>query len=69
VDPSAREQAFGQGDHVRIYARDYPMRLRDAGFQVRPFGWWREPADFGETENRFGLLPRETLCVEYKPAA
>jgi SAM-dependent methyltransferase len=68
VDPSAREQAFGQEDHVRLYARDYPNRLREAGFDVRPFEWWKEPADFGGPENRFGLLPRETLYVGFKPA-
>jgi SAM-dependent methyltransferase len=32
--PSQREQAFGQADHVRIYARDYVERLNKAGFAV-----------------------------------
>lgn len=34
TDPSARERAFGQDDHVRVYGRDFPDRLRQAGFSV-----------------------------------
>jgi len=30
-----RNKAFGQSDHVRIYGRDYFLRLRNAGFMVR----------------------------------
>jgi len=30
-----RERLFGQRDHVRVYGRDYPARLRDAGFEVK----------------------------------
>jgi SAM-dependent methyltransferase len=33
-DPKAREQAFGQFDHVRVYGRDYFDRLGVAGFDV-----------------------------------
>jgi ubiquinone/menaquinone biosynthesis C-methylase UbiE len=32
--PSEREKAFGQDDHVRMYGKDYPDRLRQAGFKV-----------------------------------
>lgn len=32
--PSQRERVYGQRDHVRIYGKDYPDRLRSAGFQV-----------------------------------
>ncbi len=35
VTPEDRHRAFGQGDHVRLYGRDYPRRLEDAGFEVR----------------------------------
>ena len=31
----AREKAFGQRDHVRVYGRDYPARLAQAGFAVQ----------------------------------
>ncbi len=33
--PSEREKIYGQRDHVRIYGKDYPKRLREAGFQVK----------------------------------
>ena len=39
-DPTAPEEErirrFGQHDHVRLYGRDYPDRLRSAGFEVSP---------------------------------
>lgn len=34
TNPAEREKAFGQNDHVRLYGKDYPERLRKAGFQV-----------------------------------
>ncbi len=34
TDPREREKRFGQYDHVRMYGRDYPQRLRKAGFEV-----------------------------------
>jgi SAM-dependent methyltransferase len=34
VTPAARLAAFHQSDHVRIYGRDFPERLRSAGFAV-----------------------------------
>ena len=43
--PDEREKAFGQSDHVRIYARDYRERLESVGFSVqvysirKEFGW------------------------------
>jgi SAM-dependent methyltransferase len=32
IDPRARERAFGQRDHVRMYGKDYINRLQEAGF-------------------------------------
>jgi SAM-dependent methyltransferase len=32
--PNAREKAFGQSDHVRMYGKDYADRLRSVGFTV-----------------------------------
>lgn len=32
--PEAREKAYGQDDHVRLYGQDYPDRIRSAGFTV-----------------------------------
>ena len=34
TDPKQRELAYGQNDHQRKYGRDYPERLRSAGFNV-----------------------------------
>ncbi len=33
--PRERERVYGQGDHVRIYGKDYPQRLERAGFKVK----------------------------------
>jgi Methyltransferase domain len=32
IEPAAREEAFFQNDHVRIYGRDFADRLSEAGF-------------------------------------
>jgi hypothetical protein len=32
--PEEREKHFGQWDHLRLYGRDYPQRLMQAGFKV-----------------------------------
>lgn len=34
TSPKAREKAFGQTDHVRMYGKDYADRLRSVGFKV-----------------------------------
>lgn len=34
TSPNAREKAFGQSDHVRMYGKDYTDRLRSVGFKV-----------------------------------
>ncbi|MEM7108818.1 MAG: methyltransferase domain-containing protein [Bacteroidota bacterium] len=34
VEPLEREKTYGQDDHVRLYGKDYPNRMRKAGFQV-----------------------------------
>ena len=34
TDPTEREKVYGQDDHVRLYGKDYPDRIRKAGFQV-----------------------------------
>ena len=34
TSPEDRLRVFGQGDHVRVYGRDFQGRLRDAGFTV-----------------------------------
>ncbi|MEQ6119522.1 methyltransferase domain-containing protein [Reichenbachiella sp. MALMAid0571] len=34
TDPKDREKHYGQDDHVRLYGKDYPDRLRSVGFVV-----------------------------------
>lgn len=34
VDPKAREEIFGQSDHLRIYGDDFGSFLTDAGFEL-----------------------------------
>jgi len=64
VTPEDRHRVFGQGDHVRLYGRDYADRLAAAGFTVRVeryveacgsssvarFGLRREDDAFGEED-------------------
>lgn len=64
---SAREQAFGQADHVRIYARDYKDRLEQSGFSVEVFQWSTESRDFGGEKNRFGLNKDESVYRAIRP--
>ncbi len=58
---TGREQAFGQDDHVRIYAEDYQARLAQAGFKVNVFKWVNEPKKFGGRRNVFGLIEEEDV--------
>lgn len=59
---SGREEVFGQGDHVRIYAKDYQNRLAQAGFRVNVFKWAGE-RNFGGPKNIFGI--NEDECVYF----
>jgi predicted SAM-dependent methyltransferase len=63
-----REEAFGQGDHVRIYAKDdYIQRLMEAGFEVTVFDWKSEARHFGGSTNRFALNEGEPAFLVKKP--
>jgi SAM-dependent methyltransferase len=61
-----REEAFGQHDHVRIYAMDYEARLASAGFKVNVFRWIAEAENFGGRKNIFGLNEDECVYVARK---
>lgn len=67
ITPMAREQAFGQADHVRIYARDYVQRLEQAGFAVDIFEWSANNQCFGGQKNKFGLIEDERVYCARKP--
>lgn len=64
IEPADRERLFGQADHVRVYGRDYPDRLRAAGFQVHvdDFAYGLD----AQLITRYALLP-EPVFVCRKP--
>ena len=37
IDPKERELHFWQKDHVRLYGKDYPIKLEKAGFKIEIF--------------------------------
>ena len=37
TDPREREKHFWQKDHVRLYGKDYPIKLEKAGFKIEIF--------------------------------
>jgi SAM-dependent methyltransferase len=53
-----RRAHFGQEDHVRLYGRDFPDRVRSAGFDVEMvrYGQALDPA----RRARYGLLDHES---------
>ena len=61
TDPAERERAFWQADHLRLYGRDFPDRLREAGFDVTVDRWVRG-LDSSKME-RYGLFPLEDMYV------
>ncbi|MFO7615679.1 MAG: methyltransferase domain-containing protein [Bacteroidales bacterium] len=64
TDPREREKHFGQKDHLRLYGKDYPVRLREAGFNVVE---WPVADHFQPDEiERFRLAPGETLYLAFK---
>ncbi len=66
VSPEHRERWFNQKDHVRIYGRDYPDRLRAAGFRVQVEFYAKElPCDLRE---RYALRRNRPiyLCTKAK---
>jgi predicted SAM-dependent methyltransferase len=65
---AGREAAFGQDDHLRIYAMDYEDRLTQGGFTVDVFHWVAEAENFGHRRNRFGLIEEEPIYVVHKRA-
>jgi SAM-dependent methyltransferase len=60
-----RERYFGQHDHVRVYGRDFPARLRAAGFEVDER---RYAAELSEGEvMRYGLSKSDVIYLCMKP--
>lgn len=59
--PEDRARVFGQRDHVRIYGRDYPNRLEQAGFTVQVDDYVKTLPP--ETIRRYGLIAEEALYI------
>jgi SAM-dependent methyltransferase len=57
TDPAERLRRFGQHDHVRLYGRDFPARVREAGFDVSVV----------RLEDRLTTSARETYAVSDHP--
>ena len=65
TDTKGREEHFGQFDHVRIYGKDYPEKLKSAGFNVeliKPNGYLSDKKSF----NYHAVNPEETLYIAHK---
>lgn len=61
-----REKYYGQSDHVRLYGRDYKMRLEESGFLVEETFPNKE---YSKSERRkYGLIENEAiyLCKKIK---
>ncbi len=59
--PEERERAYWQADHMRLYANDFPDRLRAEGLEVTVDGYLRTlPPD---EIDRFGLISLEDIYL------
>jgi len=63
--PEERERHFGQFDHVRIYGKDYPERLKGCGFNVKVID---QNIDMPHVKNidKYALNKKEQLFVVEK---
>ncbi len=65
--PQERARLFGQVDHVRAYGRDYPQRLREAGFTVEVVDYASQMDP--DSVERYALVEHEDVYVCAKEAA
>jgi SAM-dependent methyltransferase len=57
--PELREKYYGQDDHLRMYGKDYPAKLKSAGFAVKAIS---PNKGYSEKElYRYGLFKDETI--------
>ena len=59
--PEARERAYWQADHMRLYANDFPDRLRGEGLDVTVDSYLRTLPD--DEIDRFGLISLEDIYL------
>lgn len=65
TDAKQRAAIFGQYDHVRIYGRDYPQRLAEAGFEVQMVDFTADLTP--EAIDRYRLAAGELIPWVHKP--
>lgn len=63
--PILREKYYGQRDHLRLYGKDYPKRLRNAGFIVSEDDFVRTLHK--DIVTRFALPSEEVIYLCKKP--
>jgi len=63
IEPSDRLKIFGQEDHVRIYGKDYLLKLKQVGFEVEKFDW-KNNQIFKSKE--YGFIKNEILFISHK---
>lgn len=63
--PELREKHYGQRDHLRLYGKDYPQRLRDAGFMVTEDNYVKTLPN--ELAQRYALSISEVIYLCVKP--
>lgn len=61
-----REKYFGQFDHVRLYGKDYPDRLRQAGFEVNVSSFAKLNIS-KEYAVKIAINPDEIIFIASKP--
>lgn len=59
--PAERERAYWQADHMRLYANDFPDRLRAEGLDVTVDSYLRTLPD--DEIDRFGLISLEDIYL------
>lgn len=65
ISPKEREKHFGQYDHVRFHGKDYPLRLKKAGFNVVIDEFVKQ---FSTKDiERYRLSPEEIIYFCIKP--
>lgn len=65
TSPEMREKHFGQRDHLRLYGKDYPEKLRDAGFIVTEDDFVKTLPE--EMTKRYALPLNEVIYLCVKP--
>ena len=65
TDPKEREKHYWQYDHVRLFGKNYPDKLREAGFLVEDFEFKKEMSK--EEYERYRFQDFEILYIVRKP--